>query len=308
VITSREHQELVSEVCSSLPEGHIIGEPEGRDTAPCAGLGGLLVSEWHDPDTVIGVFPADHRIEPDDEFHQVVSHASQVCAEWGGITTLGIEPTFPSSGYGYIEFNEDQKRELDQQSVYPVRRFTEKPQPEQAEQFLSEGNYLWNSGMFFWQASHILEEINQYMPSLFRGLMNIRDELREGKDLSSTLSRHYGQLPATSVDYGIMEETGTVWTLPARFEWNDLGTWDALESVHETDEDGNISIGDVHSINTTQSILMSTGSAPVIGTVDLENLVVIATEDAVLVCRKDRAEEVKALVKHLEQEGRDEIL
>lgn len=308
VITSRKHQKRVAEVCSSLPKDHVIGEPQGRDTAPCAGLGGVLVSEWHDPDTVIGVFPADHRIEPEAAFHNDVTRASQVCAEWGGITTLGIKPTFASTGYGYIEFQRDRARELDNKPVYPVRRFTEKPQREQAEQFLSRGNYLWNSGMFFWPASHILEEIDQHMPSLYRGLMKIRDELRAGTDLSSALSHHYGQLPATSVDYGIMEETETVWTVPATFEWSDLGTWDALESVHEADAQGNISIGDVHSIDSSENILMSADSAPVIGTVGLNNLIVVATEDAVLVCRKDRAEDVKTLVNHLQQEGREEVL
>lgn len=308
VITARQHRERVVDVCPSLPVEQIIGEPEGRDTAPCAGLGGLIVSEWHDPETIIGVFPADHRIDPEEDFCETVDIASQVCSQWGGITTLGIEPDFPSTGYGYIEYNSNASRSLNNQEVFPVRRFTEKPDEETARKFLEEDRYLWNSGMFFWKASHILEEINKYMPSLARGLKKIREELKKHGDLDRAMESHYGDLPATSVDYGILEQSEMIWTVPARFEWNDLGTWDALESIIAEDDQGNVVSGDVVSLDTETSILVSSEDGPMIGTCGLENCIVVTTEDAVLVCRKDRTEDVKKLVQLLEEQGRDELL
>lgn len=307
VITAEEHRERVEEVCADLPDGHVIGEPEGRDTAACAGLGGLLVDEWHGGDTVIGVFPADHRVTPVDEFSNCVELASKTCHEFGGITTFGIEPTFPSTGYGYIEFDEQGSKSVRGGEVYPVRRFTEKPDRDSARQFLEEGCYLWNSGMFFWRADRILEEIENHMPDLKTGLDAIGNSYRETGSLEQALERHYPDLPATSVDYGIMERAERVWTLPVTFEWSDLGTWDALRTVCEADDDGNVTIGDVETVDTHDSILVA-GDDRLIGAVGVDDVVVVTTEDAVLVCDKTRAEDVKALVNKLTDQGRDDVL
>jgi mannose-1-phosphate guanylyltransferase len=308
VITAEEHRQLVKEVCDRLPEGHVIGEPEGRDTAACAGLGGLLVDEWHGGETVIGVFPADHRIVPAGDFAESVETASQACDSLGGIITFGIEPAFPSTGYGYIEYVEDASESVNDRSVFPVQRFTEKPDRDQAETFVDQGRYLWNSGMFFWKAERILSEIEQHMPSLSEGLESIRTTLNTSGDLEYALSEHYSELPETSVDYGIMEQSNRVWTLPVTFEWSDLGTWDALRTIFESDDRENVVIGDVETVDTEQSVIVCADDNQMIGTVGVDNLVVVSTGDAVLVCDESRAEDVKALVNRLTDKGRDDVL
>lgn len=307
VITAREHQAPVSEVCSMLPAENILGEPEGRDTAPCAGWGGLIAREKFGPRTVIGVFPADHQITPREQFAAAVNTASRASYEQNSIVTFGIRPDFPSTGYGYINYRQDRGDEYNGSSVYEVEKFTEKPDRERAREFLDEGDYLWNSGMFFWTAGRILAEIETYMPDLYSGLKALREDWQQCQDWEQAAEEHYSTLPEISVDYGILENSDHVWTLPVDFEWTDLGTWDALEELFEADESGNISVGSLETVNSEDNILVSTDGS-FIGGVNIDNLIVVSTDDAVLVCDRRKPEDVKQLVKQLEARDKEDIL
>lgn len=302
VITAREHESVIRDHAGSVPPGNVIAEPEGRDTAACAALGSMIARDQLGNQGVMGLFPADHLIQPRDLFAHFVELAYRVTGERGGIVTFGIPPDHPSTGYGYIRYDDASGEEVNDQVVYAVESFTEKPDRNRARDFLSQGNYLWNSGMFFWKAGHFLSEVKRCLPGLHEGLDRIQSEWRETGDLRKALEKHYARLPAISVDYGILEKTDRVFTLPVSFEWSDLGTWDSLEKLFDTDENSNVRVGNVVSLDSVNSILFGSDSM-LIGTIGVEGLVVVATEDAVLVCPKDRAEDVKALVNELKQDG-----
>ncbi|MGM0380849.1 MAG: mannose-1-phosphate guanylyltransferase [bacterium] len=307
VITAREHQKPVRQACSMLPEQNILGEPEGRDTAACVGWGSLVVEEIHGPDTVIGVFPADHRITPVEEFTTAARSAAAAARKMDSLVTFGINPEFPSTGYGYIQYETEQREEFEGQNVHPVRRFTEKPGRDRAKKFINSGDYLWNSGMFFWTARRIKNEIESYLPELAEGLGKIRKRWRETGSWPEATDPYYGQLPEISVDYGILENSERIWTLPVDFTWGDLGTWDALDKIYESDEEGNICRGDVQVIDSSNSIVFNE-EGPFVGVVGAEDLVVVSTDDAVLVCPREKTEEVKKLVNRLEDKNREELL
>ncbi len=307
VITSREHRQPVREACGDLPPENVIGEPEGRDTAACAGWAGLIAREELGPETVIGVFPADHRISPREKFITAVEAASQAATELDGLVTFGIRPAFASTGYGYINYDESESREFSQKKVFAVKKFTEKPDKKLARQFIEAGDYLWNSGMFFWTARRILAEIEEYMPGLSEGLEKIRDDWQQSRSWEKAAESHYSTLPQTSIDYGILEKSSRVWTLPVDFDWLDLGTWDALENLFERDDAGNVVFGDCEIVDGTNNIIVS-AEGPFIGCVGAEDLIVVTTDDAVLVCDRNRAEEVKKLVNKLKGADMDELL
>lgn len=307
VITAQEHEEPVRAVCGKLPPQNILGEPEGRDTSACAGWGGIVAREMFGPDTVIGVFPADHRIDPPEKFQSALTTAARACRESDSIVTFGVRPSFPSTGYGYIEYNRQKTFKVDDREVYDVNRFTEKPDFETAEKFLENGSYLWNSGMFFWTARRILSEIESYMPELFSGLEKIAEKWRNCGSWSAAVVDNYSRLPAISVDYGILENSKQIKTLPVDFNWNDLGTWDALLDLFDKNESGNVQLGDVLGVDSENTFVFNSGG-PFVGTVGVDDLIVVSTPDAVLVCSPDSCEEVKKLVNRLEEENRDELL
>lgn len=307
VITAREHQAPVTSACQQLPAENILGEPEGRDTAACAGWGGLIVRQKFSSDAVIGVFPADHQISPREKFVAAVESASRAASEQDCLVTFGIRPDFPSTGYGYINYFSDNYEQFLERPVHRVNKFTEKPERQQARHFLEQGDYLWNSGMFFWSAGRILSEIESFMPELYSGLEAIDSTWKEERDWEKAASEHYSSLPEISVDYGILERSARVWTLPVDFNWTDLGTWDALEDLFESDEDNNIKVGPLETIQSENNILVS-ADGPFIGCVDVEGLIVVSTEDAVLICDRDQAQKVKTLVNKLDAKGYQELL
>jgi mannose-1-phosphate guanylyltransferase len=304
VITARAHADRLKNELTELPPENIIVEPTGRDTAPCAGLTGLITEKNFDEDTVIGFFPADHQIDDTSAFRDAVEKACSGCRETGGIVTFGIEPTRPATGYGYIIPDNASQRES---GLKKVKRFTEKPDRDRAQQFIENESALWNSGMFFWSANTILSEIQRSLPKLNQGLQSIRSHWHESGSLEEALNHYYADLPETSVDYGVIEQSENVWTLPVYFDWNDLGTWDSVESLLGADEHGNHITGDSCLVDVEDSILVNRGG-PTVGAVGLEDCIIVSTEDAVLVCPKSRAQDVKQLVRKLESEGRDELL
>ncbi len=288
---------------TGLPEENIIVEPVGRDTAPCIGLAALHI-ERKDPEGIMIVLPADHHIEDEESFLETVSAAKVVASRDGYLVTLGISPKSPSTGFGYIEKGE-LLGEIDSREFFRVERFAEKPDLETARRFLSEGSFSWNSGMFIWKVSTILEEIRTHIPSLHAGLMEIREAIGTDEEMD-VVSKVYSSIEGISIDCGIMEKSDISVVIPSDFGWNDVGTWASLDEVMPRDEHGNVVKGKCLTVGTRDTVVY--GRDKLIVTLGLERMVIVDTEDAILIADKDSSQDVKKIVKMLEEEGMDEYL
>jgi mannose-1-phosphate guanylyltransferase/mannose-6-phosphate isomerase len=279
-----------------MKEVRVIGEPVGRNTAPAVALGAALARR-EDPGAVVGVFPSDHRVGDEDGFLRVLSGAIDLAAEGEYLVTVGVRPTRAETGYGYISRGEALGTA---DGAYRVGRFTEKPDLKLAHQFLNSGVHLWNSGMFVWKASTILESISEHLPDLFSQLdLFLR---RCESDFEAALMDFYQAAPSTSIDYGVMEKADNVAVIEARFEWDDLGAWDCMERLHKTDARGNAVVGDAELIDTRNCTLVSENG--VIGAVGVEDLIIVHTPEATLVCRKENAQQVRRIVQAIERKAR----
>ncbi|MDZ7672426.1 MAG: sugar phosphate nucleotidyltransferase [Halanaerobiales bacterium] len=212
-----------------------------------------------------------------------------IAASDKNIVTLGIEPTHPETGYGYIHFD-NLYHSIDNDDIYEVEEFTEKPELKTAKRFLKEGTYLWNSGMFVWQVETILENIKKHMPDLYQSLEKIKSVL--GSDLEEkVIKEEFKELDSVSIDYGIMEKADDIYVITGDFGWDDLGSWPALERIKKVDDDGNVVVGKHYGIDTKNSIIHSPNK--VVTTIGMKDVVIVDTEDAILICDKKRAQEVK---------------
>ncbi|NOZ05478.1 MAG: NTP transferase domain-containing protein [Chloroflexi bacterium] len=302
VITGRAYVDEVRGQLPHLPAGQVVGEPMGRGTAPAIGLGVLQVRR-RDPNAVLFSLHADHHILRDKDFRDTLQAAADVARD-GFLVTLGIQPAHPETGYGYIE----KGRALGHPGGHPafrVARFTEKPNPETARQFVESGRYLWNSGIFAWQASTIMDEMARWMPALHQSLLDIEaacvDEAEE-----TVLDRLWQTVPSESIDVGILERSDNVVVVPADVGWSDVGSWAALLNILPSDSDGNVSLGDHLAMDTRQTLVYSAGR--MVATLGVEDLIIVDTDDVVLICPKDRAQDVKKLVDELARKKQDQYL
>lgn len=276
-----------------IPAENILSEPAARNTAACIGYAACYLRRKFG-DGVMIVTPSDAYIRDEGEFARVLNVAAGDAAKGERLVTVGITPTFPATGYGYIKATKGESE------VKEVERFVEKPSLSVAQQYLAEGGYYWNSGMFLWTVSLILQKMEQFLPDVYAGLCEI-----ERSDWQK-LDEIYPTLRSVSVDYGIMEKTDGVVTVPGEFGWNDVGSFDQLGALHPADDDGNVTVGDVLAIGSRDNVLYSSGR--LVATVGVDGLAVIETADAVLVCPKERAQEVKKIVESLKERGRKELL
>lgn len=299
VITNREYIEDIHTQLPEVPLEQIIGEPEGRGTAPPAALAALLLQD-RDPEAVTIVLPADHAIPHAAEFRYALRAGAEV-ANQQMLVTLGIKPQYPETGYGYVEAGEKLGEPLGL-PAYRVKRFTEKPDLATAEQFVADGNYYWNSGIFIWRASTILEEFSKYLPAMRAQLEQI---VANGLN-APTFEQDWRALQNETLDFGIMEQSSRVATLPLDVGWNDVGSWAAILDLMERDADGNAVIGHHIGVDTQSSLIYSKGR--LIATVGLENMIIVDAGDVLLVCRRDRAQEVKQIVDELKRRGAHEYL
>jgi len=288
---------------TGLPEENIIVEPVGRNTAPCVGLAALHI-ERKDPEGIMIVLPADHHIEAEESFLETVLAAKEVASKDGYLVTLGIRPKSPSIGFGYIEKGE-LLGQVGSKEFFKVERFTEKPDMETARRFLSQGGFFWNSGMFIWKVSTILEEIRTHLPSLHSGLMEVREVIGTDQE-REMVSRVYSNIEGVSIDYGIMEKSDIAVVIPSDFGWNDVGTWASLDEVQSRDEHGNVLKGKCLAVETRDTVVE--GRDKLIVALGLERMIIVDTEDAILIADKDSSQDVKKIVKMLEEEGLDEYL
>jgi mannose-1-phosphate guanylyltransferase len=296
VATRRELLPIVEQQLPGFPRQNCIGEPVGRDTAACIGLAALTV-ETRDPGARMLVTPSDHHISPFHAFEETVRHGLGLLDRLDGLVTLGIPPTGPETGYGYILAGEA----VDEHpAARRCRRFTEKPDRTTAERFVADGRYYWNSGIFLWRAATLLTAFRRHLPEHARLLDEIRPALG-GAAETATLDRLFPQMPKVSVDVGILEKADEVYMVPATFAWDDVGAWSALGRILPKDSSGNAVVGRCTSRDTQGCVIY--GTTRPIATLGLRDLVIVETAEGVLVCPKERAQEVKDLVRLLRENG-----
>ncbi len=297
VVTAADQADAVRRALPDLPADNLVVEPAARNTGPAVGLGAVTVARRAGEGARLAILPSDAFIANEAEFARVMGTALEHAGET--IVTIGIQPTRPETGYGYL-----QRGALVRGGVFEVARFVEKPDLATAARYFGAGDYLWNSGMFFFTAGRLLDEAKRHMPDLAA----ILDEIRHGSDPAATAEARYPAAPKISIDYGIMEKASGIRVVPGDFGWNDVGSWSALSDIRDKDKAGNVVSGDVILSAVSGSVVVSEPGAPLVGVVGVDDLVVVATKDAVLVVRKDRAQEVRAVVDALSAGKRNELL
>ncbi len=303
IITNRAQcAAIVEEVSGKIPPENVIAEPMGRNTSAAIGLAAVLLKRRAE-DAIMLVLPADHIIEPVDKFENAVRVAASYVSKNGGLLTFGIRPNRPETGYGYIHAGEGvyEERGLE---VFRAHEFLEKPDAEKASHFLEAGTYFWNSGMFLWKTNGILKALDKHLPDLYVLLQDIEKQL-ESEDLNVVLESVYPKAPSISIDYGVMEKAEDVVVLKADFDWNDVGSWEYIRDIRALDEKGNATVGEHALIDSSGNIVFSPDR--LVGMIGVDNLVVVDAGDAMLICGRDRVQEVRKIVELLEKSGKEEF-
>jgi len=303
VVTAAEQVKTLSQQMPQLPAGNFIVEPFPRGTASAIGLAALHLRR-RDPDATMAVLTADHYIADTEGFRRVLAAAYQI-AQQGHLVTLGIKPTGPSTGFGYIERG-DFLGEVNGLAAYRVNAFREKPDAATAEAFVADGLHTWNSGMFIWRVDRILAEMHKQMPRFYEQLTQIDAALGADRE-SQVLSEVWPTVVPKTIDYGIMEGAGNVAVVPADIGWSDIGSWATLLEILPGDENGNVVMdADLLSVDTTKTLVY--GNHRLVATIGLSDLVVVDTDDALLICPRDRAQDVKKIVDQLRAGGETRYL
>ena len=292
VVTSEGLADMTAAALPDVPRAQILAEPVGRNTAPCVGWAAAFVRRL-DPQATMLVLPADHHIADEDAFVAVLRRGL-AAAEGGAIVTVGIEPTRPETGYGYLEVGDAVG-----EGIHGARRFVEKPNRQRAEQFLAAGNFLWNSGMFLFRADVILEAIRAHLPGLAE-LLDQVDHAAEVGDEAAAIARTYPEMPKVSIDHGVMEKVDSVWVVPGSFGWSDLGSWTTAWELAERDGDDNA--GDAIWIE-ARGNFASAPAGKLVAVVGASNLVIVDTPDALLVVPRERAQDVRDIVDALKKKN-----
>jgi mannose-1-phosphate guanylyltransferase len=300
IVTNAEQRDAVLDVCPMLPPENVVAEPVGRDTAAAVGLSTLLVAH-RDPEAAFAMLPADHVIHDSAGFQSILDTAFSAAEREDALVTVGIKAAYPATGYGYIERGEVVQT-VDDRPVYVVEAFKEKPDAETAEAYVESGKYYWNAGMFFWRVPVISKEFEAHTPDLWKALGAIREGMEQGTELSTLLETHYPKLEKISVDYAIMEKAKAVRVIESDFDWDDVGEWPAVERHYAKDAKDNVARGDVVIQDGSGNIVMA-DKAHTVALVGVDDLIVVHTKDATLVCRKDKAQDIKKLVKALGEDG-----
>lgn len=297
IITNDKYVDLVQKQLPDVPARNIVGEPVAKNTAPCVAAAATLIQQ-QDSDGTMVVLPADHQISEPKKFISVLETAEAKAKDGQSLVTIGIKPDRPETGYGYIEFDSDLSETHNGIEVKKVRQFREKPDLETAEKFIASGNFLWNSGMFIWQATTILEEFAEHLPSIGKEVEKLSDSL-SSENNKNAINSFYQGCPSISIDYGIMERSESVFVVPASFGWNDVGSWRAVYDLRSKDENKNAVQTDTATLVDSRNNLIHSKSGKMIALVGVDNLAIVETEQAILVCELDNSQGVKKVVNHL---------
>ena len=303
VVAGENHGEDVRAQLPELPSENIVLEPVGRNTAACIGLAALLVQQ-RDPSAVMVVLPADHLIVDEGLFLATLRAAVAAARRQAALVTLGIRPMVPETGYGYIEAGRSACKAQDH-TFYRVVSFHEKPDLEKAKQYLEKGKFYWNSGMFVWQAEVALKAMQKYLPGLHADLQELKPFLVTA-ELDAVINRVYPDLESISIDYGVMEKAENVLMVPADFGWNDLGTWASMTQIWPRDDQHNVYQGNIMALGSQRNVVYSPQRLCVL--LGTDDLIVVDTEDALLVCPVSRAQDVSKVLDLMRQRGMEEYL
>ena len=303
IVTHERYTEQVKQQLPAVPEENILAEPVSRNTAPCIAYAAVKLQSI-DPDATMIVLPADHLIEDVKTYHTVLQVAIDKAQEDNALVTIGITPTHPETGYGYIQF-EGTPAENGEHQAHPVKTFAEKPNLATAQRFLESGDFLWNSGMFIWKASTILSQMATHLPEAYEAFSPLSEALNTPNE-ADVLLQSFQSCPRISIDYGVMERSGTVFVVPASFGWNDVGDWLAVYGLSDKNEHGNATQGNVIMQDSTGCFVQSKDR--LVALVGMRDAIVVDTDDAVLVCSKDKAQQVKHVVDYLRSHQLEEFV
>ncbi len=300
ISTNRVYRELVLEQLPEILPENILCEPVGRNTAPCIGLAAVHMAKRYD-DALMIVLPSDHLIKYNQMFLNVLKEGCGIAQKAANLVTIGITPDYPETGYGYIKFRPEES----DGNAYAVERFVEKPDVETAKEYLETEEYLWNSGMFVWKVSTIMDNIRTALPDLYEGLVKIGETLGTEKQ-EMVLEKVFPEFESVSIDYGIMEKAQNIFILPGVFGWDDVGSWLAVDRIRKSNENGNVVSGNIITIHSKNNIIQ--GGKKLIAAVGLEGLIIVDTEDATLICEKGSAPDIKMVLENLKICNREEYL
>jgi mannose-1-phosphate guanylyltransferase len=301
IVTVLSQADAVKSAVPDIPGENVVSEPLGKNTAPAIGISALLL-ERDDPDATMIVLPSDHYIEDADRFHQRIMAAAYEASQGDFLVTIGIPPRGPEIGYGYIEAG----AVIDEDKViYAVRSFHEKPDRDTAKRFVKQGNFFWNSGIFIARASTMLREIAEHLPHTYGWLTRIRASLGKANE-SGVIMEAYQEMEAISIDYGVIEKSKNVLMLLGDFGWNDVGSWASAAQYWPSDSENNAFIGELVNLGSSQCIVYS--PKKLVALVGVEDLIIVEEDDALLICKRERSQDVRKLVEILRSQGRDTVL
>ncbi len=298
ILTNTLQIDAVREIASMLPADNIVAEPAKRDTGPAVALGIGLVAARNSQATMM-VLPSDQLIRDTASFQSVMGDALDVAKHSDGLVTIGIKPTWACPSYGYIERGE--AATIDSpltHQTYEVARFREKPDPELAEQFLQQGGFSWNAGMFVWSLPTVVGQLKQHAPDL----ADFIGELEASEDISQTIAERFPEQNPRSIDYALMESADRVLNIEATFDWDDVGSWISVAKYLDEAEDGSVTNAPISEFESSDNIVYNNKPGTRIALCGVDDLIVVQTEDALLVCKRDKADEIKHLVKKLPEE------
>ena len=308
IVTNSVQAELMKkETKGRMQDDHVLIEPAARNTAACIGYAAMEIVKKYG-DGIMCILPSDHFIKNEKEFSAIIDAAVMTAEKTDALVTIGIKPSFPATGYGYIRVKEGSETAVGDKTgknYSIVEEFVEKPDLETAEQYIKEGCYSWNSGMFIWKASTILSYMSRLLPDVYACLEKIGDAMNTPKE-HQVIEEVYPVIPKISIDYGIMERADNVLVISGEFGWNDIGSLDMLSIMRDADENGNTAYGEQLLIDTKDCNVY--GTDKLIATVGISDLIIVQTSDAVLVCHKDKSQEVKTIVETLKEQAKENYL
>lgn len=303
IATNNLYVDKIANQLPKLPRENIIVEPCKRNTAPCIGLASLYINNKY-PDSTMVVLPSDHVIEDNDSFIDILDSAINYAEKGQNIITLGIKPNKPETGYGYIHLG-NKIENIKGNNIFKVNKFTEKPDYQTAARFYEDGDYYWNSGMFVWKTKTILNKIETHLPDIYESLQKIADAIGASNE-EEVINKEFSCMNGISIDYGVLEKEKDIFVIPANFGWNDVGSWPALSEINKKDKFDNTINSEHVGIDTTDSIIYSEDK--LVTSIGVDNLIIVNTKDAILVCNKNNAQDVKKLREILKDKGLDQYL
>lgn len=305
VVTSGSQINKIRRVLDSLPPTNFLVEPEGRNTAPCLGLAAFRLKQLH-PEAIMVVLPADHFIADQQKFLKTLKVATAFAQKEDFLITLGLQPTAPETGYGYIQKGELLTR-MQGIEIFKAKAFREKPNRELALTYLEEGNYLWNSGMFVWRVGTFLKALETCLPELYQEMAMLPEILGTAKE-RRLLSKIYASCPAISVDYGVMEKAANVAMIQANFPWDDVGSWSALWKIHPKDKEENVYLfkkkngpGKILALDSSGCLIRAEKN--LIALLGMKDTIVVEADGSILVCPKDKSQEVRQILAQIKEKG-----